>query len=357
VALKRPLIQAIHWGTDLLCSTQNRGHVFLEPFHTLKKPKEILAGKRHRPPNGKKLTEAGLKAFSGIALLIFMLAYFNPSFRPTLLTWAKWGVVLVSASVAFWWWHKSRNKNKGQLALRSKHIEPTTQRDLIGEASINQSTPLLSPLDAIHAKNAHQLPLEGNGKMSSPAPGLTLELLHEIEWKRFEELCAAYFGSVGFHSKTQSHGADGGIDIRLSVKGEPGQIRNIVQCKAWTKPVGIKPMREFLGVMVATNALRGTFVALSGFHPDAEAFARTNRIFPIGGKALVDGMLRLPVQEQLHLLSVATEGEYMTPTCASCGIKMIMRKRKADQSEFWGCANYPRCKVVLQPGNALVLAA
>jgi len=75
------------------------------------------------------------------------------------------------------------------------------------------------------------------------------------------------------------------------------------------------------------------------------------------GNALLEGILKRPPQEQLHLLSVATEGEYRTPTCASCGIKMVQRKRKADQSDFWGCANYPKCKTVLQLRSALVLAA
>ena len=308
-----------------------------------------MAGKRRRHPNGEKLSEAGLKAVSGIALLIFMLAYFKPSFRAALVTCAEWGVVLVSASVAFWWWHKSRNKTKPQPVRLSN-------QDPLEQAGINQSTPVPSSLDALHLNNAKQLPIEDNGKISSPPTELTLELLHEIEWKRFEELCAAYFSSAGFDSQTQSHGADGGIDIRLYGKGKPDQVMNIVQCKAWAKPVGIKPMRELLGVIVASKAPRGTFVSLSGFHPDAEAFARTNRIFPMDGNALLEGMLKRPAQEQLHLLNVATEGEYMTPTCASCGVKMVQRKRKADQSAFWGCVNYPRCKTVLQPRSALVPA-
>jgi hypothetical protein len=110
VALKRPFIQAIRWGTDLLCSNSEPGPSRSGALSHSKEAKEILAGKRRRHPNGKKLTEAGLKALSGIALLIFSLAYFNPTFRVALLTLAKWGAVLASASVAFLWRHKSRNK-------------------------------------------------------------------------------------------------------------------------------------------------------------------------------------------------------------------------------------------------------
>jgi hypothetical protein len=171
------------------------------------------------------------------------------------------------------------------------------QRDLIEEAGINQSTPPLSPLDAIPLKNAQRpselLPdkpaTQGSGKISSPPAQLSL--------------------------------------------------------------------RELLGVIVGSKAPRGTFVSLSGFHPDAEAFARANRIFPMDGNALLEGMLKRPPQEQSHLLSVATEGDYRKPTCASCGIKMVQKRRKADQSEFWGCINYPHCKTVLRPRNALVPAS
>ncbi|WP_269632134.1 restriction endonuclease [Pelomonas sp. BJYL3] len=37
-----------------------------------------------------------------------------------------------------------------------------------------------------------------------------------IEWRRFEAVVEALFKQVGFETKSQSHGADGGIDIWLS---------------------------------------------------------------------------------------------------------------------------------------------
>lgn len=47
------------------------------------------------------------------------------------------------------------------------------------------------------------------------------------------------------------------------------------------------------------------------------------------------------------LLTIATEGNYMTPTCVNCDEKMIKRIGKKGSytgNEFWGCINYPKCR-------------
>jgi len=58
-------------------------------------------------------------------------------------------------------------------------------------------------------------------------------LLNQLEWKRFEELCRAYFEIKGFTSKTTRVGADGGVDINL-YKGNSEKPAVLVQCKAWS---------------------------------------------------------------------------------------------------------------------------
>lgn len=30
--------------------------------------------------------------------------------------------------------------------------------------------------------------------------------------------------------------------------------------------------------------------------------------------------------------------------CPACGARMVARTNRKDQSKFWGCSNYPRCK-------------
>jgi len=177
---------------------------------------------------------------------------------------------------------------------------------------------------------------------------LDLELLRAIDWRRFEEVCAEYFRLCGFHATTQSHGADGGIDIRLYAPNDHLKLVNIVQCKQWGRAVGPKALRELLGVMTASKIARGTFVAASTFNEEASQFAQENKIHLIDGAGFIEKMLIRPAADQQRLLEVATEGDYLVPSCPSCGVKLVKRENKKDKSEFWGCAHFPRCRYTLQ---------
>src|SRR5690348_12462002 len=41
------------------------------------------------------------------------------------------------------------------------------------------------------------------------------ELLKHLDWRRFEELCAAYFEALGFSARITRSRAGGGVDIAL----------------------------------------------------------------------------------------------------------------------------------------------
>jgi len=76
----------------------------------------------------------------------------------------------------------------------------------------------------------------------------SLSLLKEMEWKRFELLCAEYFRCLGKHVETITHGADGGIDARI-FSDKSNTLEYAIQCKSWNRLVGIKALRELYGVM------------------------------------------------------------------------------------------------------------
>ncbi len=168
-------------------------------------------------------------------------------------------------------------------------------------------------------------------------------VLADIEWRRFEAVCEAFYAQAGLTTRSQSHGADGGVDIWLQSK-HMDQPR-VVQCKHWQgKPVGVKEMREFLGVMTANKLRNGTFVTSSTFTADALAFAADNGIRAQDGAALLKLIGQRTPDQQAALLAVAYEGEYWRPTCASCGTKMVERTSGKFARPFWGCANYPGCR-------------
>lgn len=180
----------------------------------------------------------------------------------------------------------------------------------------------------------------------------SLELLRALEWKRFEQLCAVYFRTLKFRVEEVGLGPDDGIDLRLYVGSErrPGVL---VQCKAWNSvKVGVKELRELFGVMASEMVGEGIFVTTSTFTREAADFARGKNIALIDGEDLLRKLLALPADDQVHILNLSTAGDFMTPTCASCGIKMVRRTAQATGQAFWGCPKFPQCRTTIALRNS-----
>ena len=207
------------------------------------------------------------------------------------------------------------------------------------------------PLPSLDSARA---PVAARSQAVAPPPKAaattgSLDLLREIEWHRFEEVCAAYWREAGMISTTTSFGADGGVDVELRQAGADTPDA-LVQCKAWNATqVGVKLVRELLGVVTDRKVERGIFMTTGTFTTDAAEFARGNRLELIDGSDLVRKIKALPADAQARLLAVATDGDYTTPTCPACGIKMVLREGKDGTRPFWGCRNLPKgCRQTLQ---------
>jgi restriction system protein len=150
----------------------------------------------------------------------------------------------------------------------------------------------------------------------------TPELLKRLEWRRFEALCAAYF----------------------EAQGSPGAAA-LVQCRPWSAHgVGIKPVRVLHAAMASASVAEGVLLTSGKFTQEARAFAGKERISLIDGAELLAGIAALAPEKAFALLELATKGDFITPTCPSCDIKMVSRKSTAHGRTYWGCRNYPGCK-------------
>jgi restriction system protein len=109
-------------------------------------------------------------------------------------------------------------------------------------------------------------------------------------------------------------------------------------------------VRELLGVMTHQNIPEGIFIATGDFSKEAIQFAKSNPIDLVSGSTFMGMIQKLSTEQQARLLAVATEGEFTTPTCPSCGIKMVWRR--SERGDFWGCRNYPRCRQVFHVASA-----
>jgi hypothetical protein len=148
----------------------------------------------------------------------------------------------------------------------------------------------------------------------------SLALLKRLEWRRFEEVCAAYFEMAGTESRSM-----------------------IVHCRA-TSFVGIKPVRALRGVMAAQNVAKGHLVTSGQFTREARDFAAGENIALVSGAELLRNIAALAPEQSDALLKLATQGDFVTPTCPSCDVKMVPRTSTDAGRKFWGCINYPRCK-------------
>lgn len=172
----------------------------------------------------------------------------------------------------------------------------------------------------------------------------TRELLKHLEWRRLEELCQAYFEELGFTAAI-AHDVGGAAGICLYAAGTERDCV-LLQCNAWGPyPVGAKAVRELRSAMTSANAAKGVLLTAGRFTPDAAADAAKQPIELIDGSALLAKLSALPPEKALALLTLATKGDFLTPTCPRCLVKMTGRKSTGQGRMYWGCPHYPRCKL------------
>lgn len=308
-----------------------------------------MAAKRRKssPAADNKLLEKGLLAtFIGIALLSAPLVLGgSPMLRPVVQglripAWVALGLGLVVLIID----HLLKVAKAGPSAQsRPRTNVVPGSRDMFPPEIASAPGGTLQPVNRIEDTQA---PLSSTAPTARP-PGWEAQVFGLIEWRRFEAVCERLFAQAGFLTKSQSHGADGGVDIWLYSKNLEGPAA-VVQCKHWVgRAVGVKEVREFLGVMTSKSVKRGTYVTSSTFTPAASEFARDNNIHLLGRDELLSLIAKRSDEQQRELLAVAYEGEFWRPTCASCGVKMVERTASKDQSVFWGCVNFPRCRSTL----------
>lgn len=296
--------------------------------------------RRRRPRAGNQLFEKGLLSiFLGCGLLI------APVFLGTssmLLTFAQglktpaWLAIVLGVALLTIHWVVTRKTTASSNPKRAQQIK-------VLPGSKDMFPPEIPPAPG-NAERAIGEVQRAASRCASKQPRWGKQVLDEIEWRRFEAVCQRLFSQAGFETKSQSHGADGGVDIWLYSKNSQGPAA-VVQCKHWVeKPVGVKELREFFGVMASKGLKRGTFVTSSTYTASAIEFAKDNGINALDGRGLLTLIGRRSEQQQNELLEIAYEGDYWRPTCASCGVKMIDRVSAKDGGHFWGCVNFPRCR-------------
>ena len=173
----------------------------------------------------------------------------------------------------------------------------------------------------------------------------TKEKIRTLDWEEFEELIEAYYRHLEFRVRREGgSGPDGGVDVRIT---SPNDETYLVQCKQWrTQRVGVKIVRELLGVVTAEQAKGGIVVTAGSFTNEAEEFAIGVEIELIDGNRLEEMLRELPVE---HATDVERDEVSSTEDnqCPRCGEALVLRTAGRGPnagSNFYGCSSFPRCR-------------
>ncbi|MDE2296834.1 MAG: restriction endonuclease [Burkholderiales bacterium] len=301
--------------------------------------------RRSRSSKGRgRKPQAIASQLIGVGLLLGLVPLFlgKSTFGAALRPFMPLGLVLLAAGCALLWWQlRQRAKKRPTIAAATADVPPATFRRSSHVPPPVDRVP--TEFDRLHAPTASRRV----GPRTAPK-SWGADVFDVIEWRRFEALVEALYAQAGFETRSQSHGADEGIDIWLYSRSRPGAPVSVVQCKHWQgKRVGVDKVRELRGVMAAKGVTRGQFATTSTFTTDAVTFAKENGINLLDVQSLLALISQRTGVQQQALLEIAFEGEYWRPTCVNCGIKMLERSPRKGGAAFWGCERYPRCKTTL----------
>lgn len=170
-----------------------------------------------------------------------------------------------------------------------------------------------------------------------------IESIRSLSWKRFEELLGEAYRRQGFTVfENPGKGTDGGIDLTIKRGGET----YLVQCKHWkTHKVGVKVVREMLGLVTAHGATGAVVVTSGTFTKEAIEFAGTQRVELVDG----DGLVHMigAVQATPTIAVHPTPSTDPARTCPRCGKQLVPRTARRGPNaggQFWGCSGYPQCR-------------
>jgi restriction system protein len=159
---------------------------------------------------------------------------------------------------------------------------------------------------------------------------ITLDWVNGLTWQEFENLVGEIFRARGYLvENVGGGGADGGIDLRLKRQREA----TLVQCKRWKVfKVGVKPIREFFGVMASERVGRGIFVCSGIYTNDALRFAEGKALELIDGAQFAEMAKSFQAHgrsKEAEITPAATSLADTTPDrpeCPTCTKPMVLRR-------------------------------
>jgi hypothetical protein len=142
----------------------------------------------------------------------------------------------------------------------------------------------------------------------------TADLLGKLEWKRFENLVAAYYNKTGVVATRTQTGPESPVHIRISWKGEPRPFA-CVQCIA--HPDGLVEaarLQELVTVLAAEDIRRGYVVTTGKFSVAARDLAEEKHLTLMPGDILLEKLNALPDAARAEVMQEMAASDEATPS-------------------------------------------
>jgi len=178
------------------------------------------------------------------------------------------------------------------------------------------------------------------------ATRFTTELLAKLEWRRFEELVASYYGKTGVVAVRTKTGPLSPVQIRISWKGEP---RPFACVRCIPHPQGLidpQPIQELNEVLTKEDIRRGYVVTTGKFNVPARDVAEEKHVTLLPGDIFVEKLNALPDAARAELMQEITTGDYSTPSCPKCEAPAV---RSEGDSTAWRCPHHPDEVIPVRP--------
>ena len=195
------------------------------------------------------------------------------------------------------------------------------QRQIELAASSVENTPLTTPTTPVFTGS-----------------GFSADILAKLEWRRFEELVAAYYSKTGVVAVRTKTGPKSPVHIKISWKGEPRPFA-YVQCIA--QPGGLidpKPLQALVAALAADDIRRGYVVTPGKFNVVARDLAEEKHLTLLSGDVFLEKLNALPPGARAEIMQSVSAGDYAVPSCPKCETKMV---QSADDPPVWRCPNHP----------------
>lgn len=205
------------------------------------------------------------------------------------------------------------------------------------------------------AAAADDLP-EKSPAIAPPAAALaekgqwSLRTLRSLEWKRFEDLLLSYIRILGYHARVTRRAPDGSSEILVSNAAHTPVL--VVHLRSWTVfRIGEQAMDDLRNAMAEQRVTAGAFFTAGIFTDEARSVGRRRGYDLVDGEELIARFHQLAPAQFCELLYHATRGDYSTPSCPSCGTKMVLHAMPGTNTladNFWHCRNHPTCRQTLK---------